>query len=187
MVSVLGDVMRYFEEIGVYEVALPFLLVFTLVFAILQKSRILGEKAKNFNVVIALVAGILFVRNTQLVALVNRLLPNVAMFIVIFLMLLLLLAIFMKESEYQGWSKQLMTLAAIMSVAAIAWSLSVDYVNQRYILPSWLTGIDSRTKVLIIVVAISVLLIWLLTKEETEEGKGIWHGLGELGEKFRGN
>ena len=100
MVSVLGDVMRYFEEIGVYEVALPFLLIFTLVFAILQKSKILGEKAKNFNVVIALVVGILFIRNTQLVALVNRLLPNVAMFIVIFLMLLLLLAIFMKESAY---------------------------------------------------------------------------------------
>src|SRR3989344_4012350 len=184
MVSVLGDVMRYFEDIGVYEVALPFLLIFTLVFAILQKSKILGEKAKNFNVVIALVVGILFIRNTQLVALVNRLLPNVAMFIVIFLMLLLLLAIFMKESAYEGWGNQLMALAGVFSVIAIIWSLSVDYVNQRYLLPQWLTGLDSRTKVLIVVVAISVLLIWLLTKEESD--KGFTHYTSEFGKQLRG-
>ena len=40
--SVLGGVIDVFERIGVYDVVLPFILVFTIVFAILEKTRVLG-------------------------------------------------------------------------------------------------------------------------------------------------
>ena len=45
--------------IGDYAVsyALPFVLVFTLVFAILQKTKLLGDNAKQANAIIALVIG----------------------------------------------------------------------------------------------------------------------------------
>ena len=39
------------ESWGLTDVLLPFLLVFTIIFAILQKSNILGEGKKNFNVI----------------------------------------------------------------------------------------------------------------------------------------
>jgi len=183
----LGDLISDFSDFGIYDVALPFLLVFTIVFAVLQKSKILGDKAKNFNVVIALVIGILFVRNTQLVTLINRFLPNVSIFIVIFLMLLLLLAIFIKE-EYAGWGNGMLAVAGIVSVLAIIWSLSVDYLSGRYLLPDWLTNLDSRTKSIIIFVAVFVIIIWLVTREK-EEGQG--HGVADffkgLGKELRGD
>ena len=44
----------YFQTYGIMDFLLPFLLVFTIIFAVMQKTKILGEK-KNFNVIVALV------------------------------------------------------------------------------------------------------------------------------------
>src|SRR3989344_4712555 len=178
--------MDYMADLGIFEIALPFLLIFTIVFAMLQKSKILGPKAKNFNVVIALVIGILVVRNEKLVALLNSFLPNVSMFIVIFLMLLLLIAVFLKE-DYKGWGNNIMAVAGIFSVLAIIWSLSVDYIGDRFQLPGWLTNLDSRTKSMIIFVAIFVIIIWLVTKEDKEkEGSSVGKFFTGLGKELKG-
>lgn len=61
---------RTFQNWGVLDVILPFLLFFTIIFAALQKTKILGDKdattaggksGKRFNVVIALVIALLVV------------------------------------------------------------------------------------------------------------------------------
>lgn len=182
--SYLSDFMGSLEKIGVYEVALPFLLIFTLTFAMLQKSRILGS-AKNLNVVIALVVGILFVRNQQLVALVNRFLPNVSMVIVIFLMLLLLISIFIGDA-YSGWGKNMLTFAAIVSIIAIIWSLSVDYLKGSDLVPSWLLGLSSETKTIVILAAALVIIIWLVVREPSAAGEGMGKYIGKIGEELKG-
>ena len=183
--SYLSDFVSSLADIGVYEIALPFLLIFTLVFAILQKSKILGKDAKNLNVVVALIIGLVFIRNQYLVALINRFLPNVSLFIVVFLMLLLLLAIFIQE-DYKGWGNNLMGIAGVVAVLAIIWSLSSDYLNGRYILPDWLTGMDSKTKSIVIFVAIFVIIIWLVTKEKNQQGKGIGSIIESIGKELKG-
>ena len=56
-------VIVFLEKLGVYDVVLPFLLVFTIVFAILEKTRVLGTDdidgkpwpKKNLNAVVAFV------------------------------------------------------------------------------------------------------------------------------------
>ena len=57
----LANFLGALESWGLTDVLLPFLLIFTLVFAVLQKTEILGDDKKNFNVIIALVLGLLFV------------------------------------------------------------------------------------------------------------------------------
>ena len=44
-----SDLAYYFETYGVMDFLLPFLLVFTIIYAVMQKTKILGDK-KNFNV-----------------------------------------------------------------------------------------------------------------------------------------
>ena len=61
------DAVESLEDIGFYEVALPFILIFTIVFAILQKVKIFGASGKNFNAVIAVVLAFLVVRNQAIV------------------------------------------------------------------------------------------------------------------------
>ena len=48
-------VIQTLENQGLTDVLLPFLLIFTIVFAVFQKTEILGKGKKNFNGVIALV------------------------------------------------------------------------------------------------------------------------------------
>jgi len=43
------------------ETILPFLLVFTLVFAILEKTKILGDERRQIDAIVALVIGLMFV------------------------------------------------------------------------------------------------------------------------------
>ena len=43
------------------ETILPFLLVFTLVFAILEKTKILGDGKRQIDAIVALVIGLIFV------------------------------------------------------------------------------------------------------------------------------
>ena len=43
------------------DIILPFLLVFTLVFAILDKSKLLGEGKKQINAIISLVVGLILI------------------------------------------------------------------------------------------------------------------------------
>lgn len=181
--SELMDILNNLSDMGLYDVALPFLLIFTLIFAILQKSKILGTQ-KNLNVIVSLVIGFMFIRNQQLVSLVNSFLPNVSMFIVVFLMLLLLIAIFLGD-DYKGWGNNLLAVAGIGSIIAIIWSLSGDYVGNRFALPDWLTGFDSRTKTMVIFIAIFVLIIWLVAKEPSS-GK-LWDYLGKGGEQLKGS
>jgi len=42
MVSAFRGVVDFFGEIGLFDVVLPFLLVFTVVFAILEKTKVFG-------------------------------------------------------------------------------------------------------------------------------------------------
>ena len=57
----LVDFINTLESWGLTDVMLPFLLMFTLMFAILQKTKILGDDKKNFNTVVALVMSLLIV------------------------------------------------------------------------------------------------------------------------------
>ena len=72
-------VIVFLEKLGVYDVVLPFLLVFTIVFAILEKTRVLGTDdvdgkhlpKKNLNAVVAFVMAFLVIASTSLVRIIS--------------------------------------------------------------------------------------------------------------------
>jgi len=84
----------FMEEYGFYDVVLPFLLVFTLVFATLQKIKIFGKESRRYNAIIALVMALMFIAATKLVEALNEYLPIIALVLALFLGLMLILGIF---------------------------------------------------------------------------------------------
>ena len=52
------DFVQTLEDMGVSDVLLPFVLIFTIVFGVLQKTDIFGQNKKNFNAIIALVVAL---------------------------------------------------------------------------------------------------------------------------------
>ncbi|MCS7134294.1 MAG: hypothetical protein NZ889_00320 [Candidatus Pacearchaeota archaeon] len=73
----------------IYNVLLPFLLVFAVVFAILEKTKVLGEK-RNINLIVSFCITFIFVGVPAMVNVTLRLIPVVSSIIVVLLCLLLL-------------------------------------------------------------------------------------------------
>lgn len=72
------------------ETVLPFLLMFTLVFAVLQKTEILGKGKKQIDALVALVVGLLFVAFGVATDIVVRMIPILGIALVVILTFMLL-------------------------------------------------------------------------------------------------
>lgn len=108
MASTLENAIQFFRDFGLFDVVLPFLLVFTIIFAILEKTRILGVEGsgdktipkKNLNSMVAFVVALLVVATNKIVNALNQALPNVVLLIVVSISFLLLIGVFRKTEEF---------------------------------------------------------------------------------------
>src|SRR3989344_4051210 len=82
------------------ETILPFLLVFTLVFAVLQKSKILGDNKKQIDAIISLVVGLLLISFGQATGVILQLIPFLAVSLVIILVFMILVGSFTEQGKF---------------------------------------------------------------------------------------
>jgi hypothetical protein len=158
----LYDLLRNWENIGFFSVALPFLLIFTLVFAVLQKSMILGTNSKNFNAIVALIIGALTVRNQSVVAAIEAFLPNISMFIVVGLMFLLLIGIF-GGKHFTGFTGGWLLAAAVISFLFVGWALLADNLVAA---PPWLYDIFFLQDIgSLTFLGVTAFVIWLVVMD----------------------
>lgn len=153
------------------ETILPFLLVFTVVFAILQKSKILGEDKKQVDALVALVVGIILISFGQATGIILQMTVFLAVGLVILLVLMLLLGSFAKEGDF---FKDVLTkpvriiLIVLVSIAVIAaavyttgfWQYLYDWV---YI------GTESTTflnVLFVVIIAAAVVAVILGSKKD---------------------
>src|SRR3989344_1734813 len=125
MATPFRQVIDFFEEIGLYDVVMPFLLVFTIVFAILEKTKVLGTEEiegkkytkKNLNSMVAFVMAFLVVASAQLVEIITTVSANAAVLLFLSALFLLLVGSFFKEGEpvylEGGWKMTFMILMFI--------------------------------------------------------------------------
>ena len=113
MASTLQNAIEFFKAFGLFDVVLPFLLVFTIIYAILEKTRILGHEGddlktpkRNLDAMVSFVVALLVVATNKVVTAINEALPNVVLLIVIFMSFLLMLGIFWKSEEFDFKSKE---------------------------------------------------------------------------------
>jgi len=185
--TTLGNLGMYFQTYGVMDFLLPFILVFTITFAVMQKSKILGEN-KNFNVVVALVLGLLFVvphltGNYPLgydpVAVMNAALPSISLVSVSAIMLLLLMGIF--GTSFAAGMAPLIAIVALGFVIYI-FGASLALWTGPYQVFSWWT---SETTELMIVLMVFGLIVWFITRDSkpTEWGK-VFEGYKKYAPEF---
>ena len=82
MVSPLGKAVEFLRDFGLFDVILPFLLVFTITFAVLEKTKILGTikihgtdeymPNKNLNSMVSFVVALLVVATANIVRAINE-------------------------------------------------------------------------------------------------------------------
>ena len=99
MVSQFREVIAFFDTLGVYDVILPFLLVFTIVYALLEKTKVFGTEEvgegkkitrKNLNSMVAFVSAFFVIASTKLVAFINETIAHVVLLLILSVCFLLL-------------------------------------------------------------------------------------------------
>src|SRR3972149_1922854 len=89
-----GDLLLYWEQLGVFSYVLPFLLIFAVVFGILTKIKVFGDH-RGLNAVIALVVGLLSLQYNLVPIFFSEIFPRVGIAISIILVLLVLVRLFL--------------------------------------------------------------------------------------------
>jgi len=163
------------EQWGVIDVILPFILIFTIVFAVLEKTEVLGKdesKTKKYAAVIAMVLAFAVVvphvtgsyyYGFDAVEIINRALPQVGLLLTAIVMMLLTIGLWTgkKPSGQQGigvW----FTLASgllviVIFIASIGW----------WSVPSWLLGLlNSQVIALVIAVLVFGIIMKFITGTE---------------------
>jgi len=177
------------EEIGVYDVILPFLLIFILVFAILEKVKIFGDQSTKFDAIIALVIGILLVRQGDLVLFINNYLPNVSAVIVVFLGILILLGLFGVGAG--GFKGGILVAFVIVSLIGGIWALtqateqgdmdiSIPWVGEYEV------SEEDAGSLVIVGVFVLILIVALGLRTKKKGFEGFLDGISKAGDSFGG-
>ena len=125
------NVIDFLVSVGVYDVILPFLLVFTIIFAILEKTKILGVDKdkdgreytkKNLNAVFAFVSAFLVVASVRLVGAINEIIANVVLLVLLGICFLMLVGVFYGDKEFtlENHKKWLAFFIIIMFTSIVA-------------------------------------------------------------------
>ncbi len=126
----------FLDDLRVLDVLLPFLLIFTLVFAILQKSKILGADKKQFNVIIALVMALAVIiphvtgsypGGFDVVDVINSILPQIALVTVLILMVLIIIGIFAPAAA--TWAALVgVVIVVLIFLGTTNWIFGLDWL-----------------------------------------------------------
>jgi hypothetical protein len=176
----------WLQHIGLADVLIPFFLVFSVVFAVMAKTRILGEAnaAKKFNVILALSMAFAVVvphilwgtpdpTNPYLVTgvvdvvkLINNSLPQVAAVIIGLIMVMLLLGVFGKEWSPENSGGGFVVLIALLIIVYI-FGTNAGWFGPAGMFPWWLWWLtDPNTQMLLITLIVFGVVVWLITRDE---------------------
>ena len=110
----IADVLNQWQSAGVYDYLLPFLLIFAVVFGILESTKILG-KQKGVHVIVSITVGLLALQLGFVQIFFRELFPRLGVGLAVILALLIMTGLFIttKEAKYWMWG--------IAGVAVIVW------------------------------------------------------------------
>ena len=189
------DAIQRLNEIGSLDVALPFLLIFTLIFAALQKTKILGSRegtdaeksGKRYNIVVALVIALLIViphvvyhdgdiTNGRLggalmglpdvVEIINNALPSISVWIVGIMMLLLMLGLFGARFGVLDTPISTWVTGIAVIIVAYIFAASAGYVRQ---MPGPFKFLhDPSNQAALIIILVFAIIIWFVVREPAQ-------------------
>lgn len=112
----IQDVLNSWADLGFFDYVLPFLLIFAIVFGILNGLRIFGKDSKGINAIIAVAIGLLSLQWGLVPQFFSEIFPRTGVALAVVLIFIILAGLFIDPSK--GWI--MYVLMGIGTVAAIA-------------------------------------------------------------------
>jgi len=171
----LEEFVRILDSWGLTDVMLPFLLIFVVIFALMAKTRVLGEDKKKYNLVVALVVALLVViphvlnyypPEADVVEIMNTALPQVSIIAVAVIMLLILVGLFGGEAKWMGSSLSgwiaIISFIIILIIfgGAAGWWANWTWFDNFF---------GAETVAIIVMVLVFAIIVWWITRGEDKE------------------
>lgn len=126
-----GDLLTQWDQMGFFSYVLPFLLVFSVVFGVLSKTKIF-EDNKAVNAIIALTVGFMSLQWGLVPQFFSELFPRVGVGISILLIVILFLGIFLPRQNWAIYVSLVIAAVIVISVLltsseAMGWQSSFIY------------------------------------------------------------
>jgi len=178
MASTLGNAIAFLQAFGLFDVILPFLLVFTLVFAVLEKTKIFGtegkdgQSRKNLNAMVAFSIAFFVTASVNIVTAFQVALPWVSLVLVVLISFMLLSGVFFKESDFDFFAKFKKTTGWLMGAIAlvILFIFLAAFGLTDYIL-GFFQGGSGALVTSIILILLLIAAMWYAIGPKKEEGK----------------
>jgi hypothetical protein len=166
-----GNMQGFWERMqsyGLLDAILPFILLFAIIFTIINKTKVLGEN-KNVHMLVALALSLLVVvphilgtypAGTDVIQIINSSIPQVALLIVVIIMALILIGIFRPSDKGIPGAGILAIIAA--GVVVYIFGLSAGWWNS-FGLFNFLQNPD--VQIVIVIVLVFGLVMFMITAE----------------------
>jgi magnesium-transporting ATPase (P-type) len=174
-----NDAILMLDKLGITDVLLPFILIFTITFAVMEKVQILGE-SKKFHSVIALVLGmavvIPHVTNSypdpryDIVNIINTSLPHVSVILVAVVCALILLGVFWLK--FVVGEKSIIGIGLLLACFAVVVYIFGRAAGWFFAFPKWLDFLNEPdTQALIVIILVFALIVRYIMKDEDNDGE----------------
>ena len=177
----LTQLIGQLEGMGFFDVALPFLLIFTVFYAMLSKINLFGEEKQSINVVVSLITAFLFVRATDLVAIMNEFLPQISFITIALITFMLLIGILGAKTKFSGFG---LGLGFVLAAGAVLFSLgTTSGVLQN--IPDWINLTQYDRNILVFIAGVGILIAYVTGafKGKSGDNKNWLEKLGESVQK----
>ena len=164
-----GGFLSYLDSFGVTDILLPFALIFTIIFAVLQKIKIFGDAGKKFNVIIAIAIALLSViphatgryQDFDIINVINNSLPQVGLLIIGLVLLMVLVGLMGGKTDHSGMILGFAGLLAVILLLVVFWRAVNPYGT-----PSWFSFMDDPAfQAFLVIILVFGLIVWFVTKE----------------------
>lgn len=131
--TTITDVLNQWQQYGVFSYVFPFLLIFAVIFAILEKTKLFGDSSakdsqgkaannvKGLNAIVAIAIAFLALQLDQVSTFFQVIFPKLGIGIAVLVVALILLGMFYKTDEDR---KGLHWLGWILIAVVVLWSVS---------------------------------------------------------------
>lgn len=185
--TVLGGVLEFFKQLGVYDVLLPFILVFTIMFAILERTKLFGTETgpekkeftkKNLNAMVAFVTAFLVVASSKLVETITKVSSEIIVLLLLVVFFLMLVGTFRSKTDIEkgellqesAWRTGFMIVMAFGIIFIFLDAITAaDGRTWLEIFWDWLSQFYTNAAVAAIVLIIVVILFMYFIMREPKE------------------
>ena len=120
------DLFAQWEYVGVFDLLLPFLLIFALVFGVLSSTNILGGH-RGVNLIVSLVIALMALRLDFVSAFFTELFPRFAIGLTILVVVVILAGLFIVPEHIKGWFIGFAIAGVVIGIAVVIGTFDTFY------------------------------------------------------------